>query len=277
MFPWEVCVNTVEDVVDAALEVLNARPSALVTDVDGTLSPIVANPQDAEVSIAIKEALRVLRPRLDLLAVVTGREGPVARRMVGVEGLTYVGSYALGVAELPAIVTDDIRRVREAVTPYLPRLAGVTLELKEISFALHYRNCEDPVGARARILSILEPIASGSHARLMEGKQVIEIVPRQLPDKGVAFAELVERHQIDGAVFVGDDLADSAIFRRIAQRRQAGHPGLAVGVVDSETPAAVREAADLLLPGVDSVEAFVVLLAQRVAALREPIPGSSEA
>ena len=77
------------------MAVLDQRPSALITDVDGTLSHIVPKPQDAVVSIEIKESLRRLLPRLDLVAVVTGRENEVARRMVGVEGLTYIGSYAI--------------------------------------------------------------------------------------------------------------------------------------------------------------------------------------
>lgn len=265
-------MSTVDEVVEGAVRVLSSRPSALVTDVDGTLSHIVPNPQDAEVSIEIKEALRQLLPRLDLLAVVTGRESAVARRMVGVEGLAYVGSYAIGGAEAPGSATAEIRAAREAVVPYLPRLPGVTLELKDISFALHYRNAGDPSMARARIIAILEPIAQAHNARLMEGKQVIEVVPRGLPDKGAAFMELVDNEGILGSVFVGDDLADTAIFREVQRRREEGFPGLAIGVVDAETPPEVTETTDVQLPGVDAVEAFLVALAERLATER---PGPS--
>jgi trehalose 6-phosphate phosphatase len=265
-------LDSIEEVVEKSLAVLASRPSALVTDVDGTLSHIVPGPQDAVVSIEIKEALRVLLPRLDLLAVVTGRESAVARRMVGVEGVTYVGSYAIGPAKhAPSSVTSDIRAAREAVLPYLPRLAGVTMELKDISFALHYRNAEDSDGTRARLIALLEPIAHSTNAKLMEGKQVIEVVPWDLPDKGTSFNQLLEGNDILGAVFAGDDLADAAIFREIRRRRTEGLPGLAIGVIDDETPIAVREAADVQIEGVDAVEAVLVELADRLSLERAPL------
>jgi trehalose 6-phosphate phosphatase len=261
-------LSTIDEVVERAVEVLDERPSGLVTDIDGTLSHIVSNPQDAEVSIDIKESLRRLLPRLDLVAVVTGRENEVARRMVGVEGLTYVGSYAVDPAAAPPPGAYDVRAAREAVLPFLPRLPCVTLELKDVSFALHYRNCEDPAGTRARLISIVEPIALHHGGKLMEGKQVLEVVPVTLPDKASSFARLIEGSGLHAAVFIGDDLADASIFREIRRRRAHGFVGLGVGVVDEETPLSVRESADLTLGGVDEVQAFLVALADRMTAER---------
>jgi trehalose 6-phosphate phosphatase len=249
-----------DEVLERAVKVLDARPSGLVTDVDGTLSHIVPNPQDASVSIEIKESLRRLLPRLDLLAVVTGRENEVARRMVGVEGLTYVGSYAIESAG-HAPDASDIRTARELVLPFLPNIPCVTLELKDVSFALHYRNCEAPAEVRARLLEFVEPIALHNGAKVMEGKQVLEVVPGSLPDKASSFSKLVDTAGLKGAVFVGDDLADASIFREIRRRRAHGFAGLGIGVVDDETPLAVRESADVTVDGVDAVQTFLVALA----------------
>lgn len=264
-------MSTEDEIVERALDVLERRPSALVTDVDGTLAQIVANPQDATVSIEIKEALRRLLPRLDVLAVVTGRERAVARRIVGVQGLTYIGSYAIAASETPIRVTDEIREAREEVLPYLPRFACVTMELKEVSFALHYRGCDDPETVRVRLKSLLEPIAANHEAKLVEGKQVLEVVPRDLPDKGTAFAALLGENGIAGSVFVGDDLSDVTIFDQIRSRRGEGLPGLAVAVVDDETPLAAKASADVSVDGVMGVERFLVKLAERLAALRTPL------
>lgn len=260
-------MSDVGDVVERAMEVLAARPSALVSDIDGTLSHIVVNPQEADVSIHVKEALRRILPRIDLLAVITGREGSVARRMVGVEGLTYVASYGLGANE-PAVRTEAIEAASADVVPFLPRLPGVTLELKDVSFALHYRNCPRPDSVRARLISIVEPIALQHGAKLLEGKLVLEVVPQDLPDKSTAFRSLLREHAIEGSIFVGDDLADAAIFREIRARRRKGRNGLAVGVIDPDTPRVVREQADLTLDGVDAVEAFLESLASHLSAER---------
>jgi len=88
-------VNSIELAVEAAADVLAFAPAALVTDVDGTLSRIVARPEFATVEEPIKDSLRVLIERVSLVAVVTGREEEVARSMVGVPELVYVGNYAL--------------------------------------------------------------------------------------------------------------------------------------------------------------------------------------
>ena len=252
-------------VVEKALAVLAGRPSALITDVDGTLSRIVANPQDAVVDEVISRALEELLRHLDLVAVVTGREETVARRMVAVEGLTYVGSYGMDPSVPVRLIDSDLSAAREEILPFLSRLPCVTLEIKEVSFSLHYRNCENPSEVRARLLSVVEPVALSAGARIMEGKQVVEVVPEGLPNKASAFARLLETHAVNGAVFLGDDLADAVVFREIRRRRdQRGLPGLGIAVLDPETHPSVRDAADLALQGVDEVELFLSRLAARL-------------
>ena len=256
-------MSSIDEVVERAIAVLAQRPSALVTDVDGTLSRIVARPEDAYVSVAARRALERLKPRLDLLAVVTGREHEVARRMVGIEDLKYVGSYALSDTVLPEGTLEKIAYARAEVEPYLERLPGVSLETKDVSFALHYRNSPNAYETRSRIITLLEPIAAQAEAKLLEGKLVVEVAPKALPDKGTAFAALMHDASIVGAIFVGDDLADTTIFREIRRRRTQGLPGLAIGVIDEETPPSVIETTDVQLEGVDGVEAFLAALAER--------------
>jgi len=250
------------DIARRALEVLQQRPSALVTDIDGTLSRIVPRPQDATVSGRARDALRRLAPRLDCLAVITGRELDVARRMVGVEGLTFVASYALGAAGRAPPDIGAVLRVRDEVGPLLAPWPCVQLEEKDVSFALHYRNCEDGPAMRLRLLALVQPLAAREGAKLLEGKQVIEVAPRALPDKGEALLALLDGRGIRGAVFIGDDLADAAAFRELRRRRaETGAPGLCIAVIDRETDPAVLAAADAAVHGVDDVERLLELLA----------------
>jgi trehalose 6-phosphate phosphatase len=260
-------MGAVEDAVDAALPVLRERPSALVTDVDGTLSRIVARPREASVEETARVSLRRLAVLLDLVAVITGREESVARGMVGVDELTYVGSYAMdskrglsfaAVAPALALVEHDLRT-----------MPCVEIERKEISFALHFRNCVDAERVGAELSDLLQPIALETGTKLLEGKLVIEVAPATLPDKGTALTGLLLEHEIRGAVFVGDDLADAEAFSQLRNRRTRGQtPGLCIAVVDAETPQGVRDAADLEVYGVDDVERFLAILAERLAALR---------
>lgn len=241
------------------MEVLTSRPSALVTDIDGTLSRIVARPEDAVVSEGARQSLRQLADQLALVGVITAREETVARRMVGVDSLSYIGNYALAQDEAQAAwprLDQAKSRVRQAIES----LPCVTMEEKGLTFALHYRNCEEP-GVRERLLGLVGPIATEEDAKLLEGKQVVELAPRSLPDKGAAIARLAEDQGLRGLVFVGDDLSDVAVFREIARRRrEEGLPGLSIAVIDGETEPAVREAADVEVSGVGEVEELLASL-----------------
>src|SRR5436189_241417 len=64
------------------------RESAVLFDVDGTLAPIVHDPDDAAVPEATRAALSELARRFGLVACVSGRRAAEARRLVGVMELT---------------------------------------------------------------------------------------------------------------------------------------------------------------------------------------------
>jgi trehalose 6-phosphate phosphatase len=253
-------MDEVQAAVKKATQVLAVRPSALITDIDGTISRIVSRPEDAVVTERVQQALGILVGEVALVAVVTAREETVARQMVGVPELIYVGNYALDMVDGPA---DEGRlaATKEAVRPLLADLPCLSLEEKGLTFALHYRNCEEP-DVRERLLQAVTPIAAATGAKVLEGKQVIELVPADHPDKGNALTKLLDRHGVQGVVYLGDDLSDLPVFRAVAQRRREGLPGLGIAVIDEETDAAVAAAADLHLQGVDAVEEFISRLAE---------------
>jgi trehalose 6-phosphate phosphatase len=253
----------VDAALRAALDVLQARPAALITDIDGTISRIVARPEEAAVSDRAKRALARLSEALDLVAVVTAREEGVARRLVGLDGLTYVGNYGLFAI---AAGLDELAPVKAQAQALLGSLPCIALEEKGVSFALHYRNCDDPEGVRLSLLDALVPALSAAGARLLEGKMVVEVVPAGLPDKGAAVAHLAQAHGINGTVYLGDDLSDVAVFEEIARRRATGLTGLSIAVIDAETDARVAAGADLHLDGVDELETFLERLADAFTA-----------
>jgi trehalose 6-phosphate phosphatase len=254
-------VDSVEIAVEAAADVLAFAPAALVTDVDGTLSRIVSRPEDATVEGSIKDCLRALLERLSLVAVVSGREELVARSMVGVPELVYVGNYAMEGAAAQRLDEQDLLAARETVRLLLQPFDCVEIEEKGVSFAMHYRNCDDP-NMRERILSLVEPVAAAAGGRILEGKQVVEMVPKSLPNKDTAVAHLLGQRKIQGVVYLGDDVSDVPVFREIKRRRLSeGLPGLAVAVIDRETHPSVMENADLQLDGVEKVSSFLAGLA----------------
>jgi len=252
-------MNDLRTAIEAAADVLAFAPAALVTDVDGTLSRIVSRPEQATVDDNIRASLRQIVGRVALVAIVTGREESVARSMVGLPELTYVGNYALDTVSAEVVEEDDLDAARVLVRTLLEPFPCVEIEEKGVSFALHYRNCIDNT-MRERILTLVSPVAAAAGGKLLEGKQVVEVVPVRLPDKSNAVARLLREREIQGVVYLGDDLGDVPVFQQMSRRRTQGLPSLSLAVVDSETHEAVLESADMYLDGVDEVHAFLSAL-----------------
>ena len=240
-------------IVKLVTGVLAQGRAGLVTDIDGTISPIVARPDDAHVLPRAREALSELRDVLEVVAIVTGRSVPDAREMVGLDGLTYVGNHGLelwhnGRAETVPEAKPWIPKIK-AILDDVQRLInddGVIAENKGASASLHYRLTADPDKTRLKVLEILERSATSKDIRIEEGRMVINLLPPLAISKGSAVTWLVREHHLDRLVYFGDDLTDTHAFRAMDDLRRKGEiEALGVAVVGPETPPTVRQFADL--------------------------------
>src|SRR6185503_1589928 len=196
--------------------------SAILCDVDGTLAPIVSRPEDAAVPARTRQVLAELARRYGLVACVSGRRAAEARRMVGVESVTYYGNHGLerldpGAREpqLDPALRPRAQRVqqfaREHYTDELARL-GVTLEDKDAIWSFHYRGAADEQAARAA----LERVASAAADEALHphwGRKVLEIRPTDAVDKGTAVQAALAGRDLGFALFGGDDATDVDAFR----------------------------------------------------------------
>jgi trehalose 6-phosphate phosphatase len=247
-----------------AAEALSLEPAGLLTDFDGTLSPIVADPALSRLVEGASGALERLVERLAVVAVVTGRAPLDARRMTGVRGLLVAGNHGMEwlepSADAPA-PSPDAAAVREriaAVLAAVPELDGVTIEDKGLSATVHYRNAPDPSATRDAVVAALPEL--GTALELRDGRMSLELRPVGLGDKGAATRAIIDRFGLRGVVVMGDDVTDLDMFAAVADARSAGRlRGAIIGVggTDGETPPSVAEAADVLLR--DPAEAAVML------------------
>ena len=98
--------------------------SAVLFDVDGTLAPIVEDPAQASVPEPTRAALRKLAGRFALVACVSGRRSLEARRLVGVEELTYAGNHGLevlGPGEQESAFDVSLGNRANAAREFVPR------------------------------------------------------------------------------------------------------------------------------------------------------------
>ncbi|HSK94143.1 MAG TPA: trehalose-phosphatase [Candidatus Angelobacter sp.] len=255
-----------------AREALAATPAGLLTDFDGTLSPIVADPASARLAGGAADALTGLTDQLAVVAVITGRAPLDARRMTGVPGLVVVGNHGTEWLEPGSdapVASPAADRARSAVREALalvPADGGITIEDKGVSATVHYRTAADPTAARRRILGALgDP---GPTLELRPGRMSVEIRPRGLGDKGAAARAVIGRFGLRGVVVMGDDVTDLDMFAAVAGARAAGGlRGAIIGVggADAEVPPEVIAAADAVLDSPEAAARFLVALADRDA------------
>lgn len=235
---------------DAAL---SQAPAGLLTDFDGTLSPIVADPALAQLVDGADGSLARLARRLAVVAIVTGREPMQARELIGVPEILIAGNHGLEWLEpgadgpTAAPGTDVVRRDLDIVVSRIPQLSGVVVEHKGVSASVHYRNAPDPDAARSAILDALGEVEG---LRVGHGRMVVELRPIGLGDKGTAARAIVERFGLRGALVMGDDVTDIDMFRAIAELRAAGKLRAAIigiGGPDHEVPPELAAAADVVL------------------------------
>lgn len=195
----------------ALAQLLQGRP-LLAFDFDGTLAAIVARPEDAQVSTGIARRLADLARRAPV-AVVTGRSIADARPRLGFEPAYLVGNHgAEGLAWEGQ--TEGLQQLRERLRLREPelRLAGVQLEDKGLSLALHYRLARDRALAQRVIDDLLADLPA--ELKTFGGKCVLNVVARAAPDKGDAVLALLRHSGCESLLFVGDDINDEAVFER---------------------------------------------------------------
>ena len=256
------------------LEELRADPprTAILSDVDGTLAPIVERPEQAAVPARATELLRALSERYGLVACVSGRRALEARRLVGVEGIAYAGNHGFELLlpgeEAPSLDPAIEGRERQA-EEFLAGLdgelggAGLRREDKGPIQALHWRGAADERAADAHAHEIA---ADAGRAGLEPrwGRKVLELRPVGGGGKDAAVAALLAGVEVSTAAYAGDDRTDLDACRRLHELREEGLLArtVCVGVLSPEGPPELREESDLTVEG---PEGWIELLAELAA------------
>ena len=243
---------------DDPLAALRADPSntAIVTDFDGTLSPIVTDPAAARPLPGVVEALHALAARYGKVAVVSGRpvaflrdrleldHRPPSRLLVsglyGIEwledGVERIDPTAL---RFRGAIDEAAARAEVAAPP------GVHVERKGWSVTLHVRTAQDALDwARSWSDATAHTAGLAVHA----AKMSFELRPPIDVDKGTVVDDLLRG--TSAACFFADDLGDLPAFDALDRHRaRAGAATVRIAVRSDEAPAELLERADVVVDG----------------------------
>jgi trehalose 6-phosphate phosphatase len=243
---------------------------ALCLDFDGTLSPIVDDPEAARPLPGVVELLGPLAARFAAVALVSGRPADYLATHADAPGVRYLGLYGL----------QEIRDGRLWVDPRLEagrpavdaahrelhdsaavRDSGAFLEDKRYAIAVHTRRVADPDRWADPIDQAAREVAARHGLEVVPGKLVWELRPAVRSDKGDAVRRVVAESAAREVVMVGDDLGDLAAFAAVARLTAEGGDGLRVAVRSAEAPPALLAEADLVVEGPAGVLDFLQRLA----------------
>jgi trehalose-phosphatase len=281
---------TTEPAVDARIARLIAPlrtapgSAAVLCDVDGTLAPIVADPQSAAVPAQTRDVLRAVARRYALVACVSGRRAIEARRLVRIDELTYAGNHGLELlapGEQEPIVEEAPGEGQLTARDFVRELdgvwlgeAGLRLEDKGPIQALHWRGAADFDAAERRADEIADAARkSGLEPRW--GRKVLEVRPAAGVDKGTAVERLLSTTRIDRALFAGDDRTDLDAFRALRSLVASGGLAAAVniGIASPEAPAELSREADAVVGGTEDFVRVLEALAEPTAGVTDAAPG----
>jgi trehalose 6-phosphate phosphatase len=185
------------------------RKTLLAFDYDGTLAPIVDDPENADMRPRTRELLQETAKRYPT-TIISGRSrGQIQKFLRGVQVLEIIGNHGAETGEtVPEPILQRVMDWRRELEKSLANMEGVMIEDKGYSLSVHYRHARDPDAA----FSILGAAEHLPGARQIGGKCVLNIVPNEAPDKGTILLRLCARHQTPLAVFLGDDDTDEDVF-----------------------------------------------------------------
>ena len=262
--------------LQAVLE--NPGTTLVGIDFDGTLAPIVADPEQAHADPRAVAALGRLGSLLGTVAIITGRPARTAVRLGGFRGVAGLGHLVVlgqyGVERWDA-ATDEfvippepgqVASLTEEIPPLLDRLGqgAAHVEHKGRAVVVHTRQLPDPDASFATLSGPLNDLAERHEMVVEPGKNVLEIRSPGI-DKGIALRDIVAETGAQQVVFIGDDLGDLPAYRVVEELRREGRGGLLVCSASHEEDA-LSALADVVVEGPRGVAAWLEELADSLEA-----------
>ena len=205
----------------------------LFLDYDGTLTPIVRNPDLAVLSPSRRKQLeKTARTKKIRIALVSGRSLSTLKKLAGVRGLLYVGNHGLereenGSRRVHAAAQKSrklLQRIKPRLEAAFRKLPGIFVEDKTFTLTVHYRRASSATARRAKKVfwNTLGAELKRRRIRITEGKKVWEVRPFFAWNKGNVVLWFLKRAARGSRsvlpVYIGDDATDEDAFRSLGRK-----------------------------------------------------------
>ncbi|CAH8309579.1 unnamed protein product [Eruca vesicaria subsp. sativa] len=244
-------LNLFDEIVNAA----KGKQIVMFLDYDGTLSPIVEDPDKAYITHEMREVVKNVALNFPT-AIVTGRSIDKVRSFVKLSEIYYAGSHGMDIegptnentygesnqgvlfqsAREFVPMIEKVVKILEEKTKGIP---GAMVENNKFCLSVHFRRVDEK-----RWTALAEQVKSVlidyPQLKLTQGRKVLEIRPTIKWDKGQALNFLLkslgfEKSEDVVPVYIGDDRTDEDAFKVLRERGQGF--GILVSKVPKESNA----------------------------------------
>ncbi|KAK9914429.1 hypothetical protein M0R45_038210 [Rubus argutus] len=253
---------------DRMMKVAKGKRIVVFLDYDGTLSPIVDDPDRAFMSSEMRAAVREVAKYFPT-AVISGRSRDKVKGFVQLSNVYYAGSHGMDIMVPPkplkpcdsknhttasALDKKGSDVLFQPAKRFLPAIQEISILLEEIArkiegarvednrfcISVHYRKVreEDYGILEEKVKSVVE---NYPEFHLTRGKKVLEIRPSIEWNKGHALEYLLDTLGFSNSgdvlpLYIGDDRTDEDAFK-VIQARGQGFP-IIVSSIPKDTKAA---------------------------------------
>jgi len=240
------------------------QEAVLCLDYDGTLTPIVENPEEARISGEMRAQVKAVAQRMPV-AIVSGRGLPFIQAQMQLKEVYYAGSHGFEIRgpggfqheqEEAQRLMPLLDEVEATLKRELQSIQGAEVERKKYGMAVHYRKvAPDQVPDVKQLVE--KQLSQYPSLKGGKGKMVLELKPNIDWHKGRAVHFIADRiAQSDtplAILYIGDDITDEDAFQVIDRGA-----GLLVGAHDEDS------AADYRLENVEAVQRFLQQLTEKL-------------
>jgi trehalose 6-phosphate phosphatase len=185
-------------------------------DYDGTLAPITATPDRAQMRPSTRRLLHAVARRYPCVIISGRSRADLAARIGSVPVRHLSGNHGIEPWGEKAVYAARVARWVSTLRACLAGHAGVFVEQKTYSLTVHYRTARE----KARVIrEVHDAVRSLRGTRVVAGSQAVNVVPTGAPHKGVALRRVRQLLGCDLAIFVGDDDTDEDAFGALPPSR----------------------------------------------------------
>lgn len=206
----------------------------LVLDYDGTLTPIMDNPELAVLDEKTRDKVKTLTNHpFFTIGIISGRSLVDVKRKVGIDNIYYSGNHGLE-SEGPEMKFTSreakelmplIELVEEELVREIGHIKGVLVENKGLALSIHYRKVKEKEVSMVKDIfnRTLQPLIDEGKVKISFRNKVFEVCPPLELDKGNTLRWMIRNtsfaHSRFLPIYIGDDQEDDSAFEMVNKKK----------------------------------------------------------